>query len=118
MNATPELDDDFLEEALVLMGLEHESIGRLVGLSCIHRPFYLVTEWSEYGTLDQCLGLFNNTPDVSVDSKGGDNDDWGAPEKYEGDNGVEARFDVFLQVSVCGGVFTVKLRQIFLVPFT
>ena len=48
-------EDDFIEEALRLMGLKHEHVLRLVGVSCVARPFFLVTEYVSRGNLRDCL---------------------------------------------------------------
>lgn len=48
-------EDDFVEEAQVLMRLNYEHIVRLVGLSCSARPYYLVTEFMKKGNLRDCL---------------------------------------------------------------
>lgn len=48
-------DDDFIEEARVLMLLKHEHIVRIVGVSSSIRPFFIVTEYIEHGNLKECL---------------------------------------------------------------
>jgi len=49
-------EDDFLEEALVMMALKsHENIVQFIGVSVSLRPFYIVTEFVEKGTLKRCL---------------------------------------------------------------
>ena len=48
-------DDDFLEEAISLTRTNHENIIRLMGVSCVERPFYIVTEHFKKGTLKDCL---------------------------------------------------------------
>ncbi|KAK2170645.1 hypothetical protein LSH36_1g02002 [Paralvinella palmiformis] len=48
-------EDDFIEEAKVMIGLKHDHIVELVGLSCCARPFYLITEYVAKGNLRECL---------------------------------------------------------------
>lgn len=48
-------EDDFLEEVQVLMSLRQENIVRLIGVSCRSRPFYIVSEFFDHGTLAECL---------------------------------------------------------------
>lgn len=48
-------EDDFLEEAKSLMGLRHEHVVRLVGVSCKARPFFIVTEFASNGSVKDCL---------------------------------------------------------------
>lgn len=48
-------EDDFLEEAKSLMGLSHEHIVRLIGVSCTARPFFIVTEFASKGSVKECL---------------------------------------------------------------
>ena len=38
-----------------MVGLRNENIDRLIGVSCTQRPFYLVTEHHERGSLRDCL---------------------------------------------------------------
>jgi len=38
-----------------MVGLRHENIDRLIGVSCSERPFYLLTEHYDRGTLRDCL---------------------------------------------------------------
>jgi len=38
-----------------MVGLRHENVDRLLGVNCAERPFYLVTEYSDRGTLHDCL---------------------------------------------------------------
>lgn len=66
-NASSSNDDDFLEEAFVMMRTRHENVVRILGVSCSVRPFYIVTEHVERGTLRECLQ--NNTiPSDNIDS--------------------------------------------------
>lgn len=48
-------EDDFIEEAHRLMGLRHEHIVRLIGVSCTAKPYFLVTEFVSRGNLRDCL---------------------------------------------------------------
>lgn len=48
-------EDEFVEEAKMLMKLNHEHIVRLIGVSCSTRPFFLVTEYVQSGSLRKCL---------------------------------------------------------------
>ena len=48
-------EDDFIEEAQTLAGLKHENVIRLIGVVCMSRPFYVVTESFERGSLRDCL---------------------------------------------------------------
>jgi len=38
-----------------MIGLRHDNIGRLIGVSCRERPFYLLTEHYDRGSLRDCL---------------------------------------------------------------
>jgi len=38
-----------------MSGLRHENIDRLIGVSCCQRPFYLLTEHCDRGSLKDCL---------------------------------------------------------------
>jgi len=61
-------EDDFLEEAIVMSNIRHDNIVKLIGVCCSLRPFYIVTEFFERGSLKRCLK--NNdamlTDDVDV----------------------------------------------------
>jgi len=48
-------EDNFLEEAVVMMGLNHEHVVQIVGVSFSVRPFYIVTEYVGRGSLKNCL---------------------------------------------------------------
>ena len=48
-------EDDFIEEAKVMITLKHDHIVHLIGLSCSSRPFYLITEYVAKGNLRECL---------------------------------------------------------------
>lgn len=49
-------DDDFLEEGLMMMmTTEHENIVRLMGVSCCVRPYCIIMEHIDRGTLGECL---------------------------------------------------------------
>ena len=48
-------EDDFIGEARVMMGLRHDHVVRLIGVSCTARPYYLVTEYVPRGSLRDCL---------------------------------------------------------------
>ncbi len=48
-------EDDFIEEASVVMGLKHDNVVRLLGLSCSMKPYFIVTEYVPKGNLRECL---------------------------------------------------------------
>lgn len=48
-------EDNFLEEAKSLMGLSHEHIVQLIGVSCTARPFFIVTQFAAKGSVKECL---------------------------------------------------------------
>ena len=78
-------------QVTAMAGLRHENVDRLVGVNSAQRPFYLVTERHDRGTLRDCLR------DGSVPS----------------DN-VEALFDVCIQASV---ILVPLTRSINIGPF-
>lgn len=65
--SSPTNDDDFLEEARMMMQTEHENIIRFLGVSCRARPFYIVMEHIDRGTLTDCLRN-NVIPSDNIDS--------------------------------------------------
>lgn len=65
--SSPTNDDDFLEEAQMMMLTEHENIIRFLGVSCRARPFYIVMEHIDRGTLTECLRN-NVIPSDNIDS--------------------------------------------------
>ena len=48
-------EDAFVEESCTMMGLKHDHIIQLIGVSCSARPFFLVTEYIPNGSLRKCL---------------------------------------------------------------
>ena len=65
-DSSTEDEDDFIEEAQTLIGLNHENVVRLVGVSCCTRPFYIVSEYFEKGTLKDCV-VSGRTPHDNID---------------------------------------------------
>ncbi|ELT99444.1 hypothetical protein CAPTEDRAFT_172510 [Capitella teleta] len=59
-------EDDFIEEARVMMGLKHDHVVRLLGVSCTAKPFFIVTEFISRGSLRDCLRQ-HNLPAESID---------------------------------------------------
>ena len=48
-------EDDFIDEAICLMALNHEHVVRFVGLSCTTKPYFLLYEYLPKGNLRECL---------------------------------------------------------------
>ena len=48
-------EDDFIEEASVLMRLESDYVVKIIGVSCQTTPFFIVTEYVQHGNLKECL---------------------------------------------------------------
>lgn len=64
-----EEEDDFIEEARVLMLLRHEHVVKIIGVSSSARPFFLVTEFIRNGNLKECLRAGRippNNPEILV----------------------------------------------------
>lgn len=64
-----EEEDDFIEEARVLMLLRHEHVVKIIGVSSSARPFFLVTEFIRNGNLKECLRagrIQTNNPEILV----------------------------------------------------
>ena len=55
--------DDFLREAGVMKHLKHENLVQLLGVCTREAPFYIITEFMEYGNLLDYL----RDPDKSKD---------------------------------------------------
>lgn len=64
-----EEDDDFLNEALILMNTSHEHIIKLVGVCFGSRPFFILTENFGMGTLKDSMinGFLSDKSDIYFD---------------------------------------------------
>jgi len=54
-HSSPQIEDDFFEEARVLAALRHVNVVRLLGVSVADYPLYVVTELPALGNLRDCL---------------------------------------------------------------
>ncbi len=59
-------EDDFISEARMLMGLKHEHVVRLIGVSCSAKPFFLVTEYVTRGNLRDNLRSGSLAPNMDT----------------------------------------------------
>ena len=66
-NNLPAIEDEFIEEAKILMSLNHEHIVNFVGISCKFRPFYLVCELVSRSNLRDSLKSMTRTLDSLFD---------------------------------------------------
>ena len=55
VDATTEEEDNYIEEACTMMGLKHDHVVSLVGVSCSAKPYFLLTEYVPRGNLRECL---------------------------------------------------------------
>lgn len=52
---------DFFREADILRHLDHENIVKLIGVSSLYEPFYVMTETTSKGYLDKYIKADNGT---------------------------------------------------------
>lgn len=48
-------EDDFMEEARMMMGLKHDHVVSFIGVSCNAKPYFIVTGYAAMGNLRDCL---------------------------------------------------------------
>ena len=59
-------EDDFIEEAKMLMGLKHDHVVSFIGVSCSAKPYFIVTVYAAMGNLRDCL-VNNHLPSDNID---------------------------------------------------